>query len=359
MNTVLPRVLIMAGGTGGHVYPGLAVADVLRERGCAVAWLGTSAGLEARVVPKSNIELFCIKVRGLRGNGLVGWLRAPLAVTAAIAEAYGIVKRWRPDVILGMGGFASGPGGIAAWLSRVPLVIHEQNARAGLTNRVLAKFARRVLEAFPGTFAPSSRVSHLGNPVRADITTVPSLDDVRSPLRIVVFGGSQGASFLNEVVPRALAVLSTECDLQVLHQCGQKHAVSTTAAYESHPHQLQLQVAPFVQDMAAAYGQAHLLICRAGAMTVSELAAAGRAAILVPFPHAVDDHQSANAAYLVHAGGARMVAQSALDVDSMAAAIRALLSDPQQLIRMGHAARSAYVPQSAECVADVCMEMAR
>mgnify|MGYP001254586442 CR=1 FL=1 len=359
MSRLATRVLVMAGGTGGHVYPGLAVADALRARGCEVAWLGTSAGLEARVVPAADIQLFCIKVRGLRGKGLLGWLRAPFLVTAAVVEAYGVLKRWRPQVVLGMGGFAAGPGGLAAWLSGRPLVIHEQNARAGLTNRVLAKFARRVLEAFPQTFAGAASVMHLGNPVRAEITAVPTLEQVDPPLRILVLGGSQGALFLNETLPSALALLSYEFDLHVTHQCGTRHEEITNAAYAAEAHALDVTVKPFVDDMATAYADAHLVVCRAGAMTVTELAAAGRAAFLVPFPHAVDDHQTANGEYLVSAGGARLAAQSTLNIARLAESLRALLSDAQQLVRMGHAARTAYVPRSAERVADVCLEVAQ
>lgn len=352
-----PRVLIMAGGTGGHVYPGLAVAEVLRARGCQVQWLGTAAGLESRVVPAAGIDLQAIAVRGLRRRGLAGWLLAPPRLTGALWQAAAVLRRVRPQVVLGLGGFASGPGGVATWLHGLPLVVHEQNAVPGLTNRLLARLARRVLQAFPASFPPARRALTTGNPLRAGILAVaPLLAPPAATRRLLVLGGSQGARALNELVPAALAAGLGALRVEVLHQCGQMHLQATREAYRAAG--VQADVVSFIEDMPAAYAGADLVLCRAGAMTVCEVGAAGRPALFVPYPHAVDDHQSANALHLVRAGAARMLRESELDAPRLAAELRALFETPATLLRMGRAARAWTITDAAERVADVCLEVA-
>jgi UDP-N-acetylglucosamine--N-acetylmuramyl-(pentapeptide) pyrophosphoryl-undecaprenol N-acetylglucosamine transferase len=359
MTNAHPRILLMAGGTGGHVYPGLAVARELQARGCAVAWLGTATGLEARLVPDANIELHCIAVRGLRGNGVLGWLRAPFAVSAAVVDAMRVLKNWRPDAVLGFGGFVAGPGGVAAWLLRKPLLIHEQNARPGLTNRLLARISSRVLQAFPNTFSTRAAAHQCGNPVRAEIARVPTYEAPTgaAPVRILVLGGSQGAAFLNTTLPQALARVNSEIDLDVRHQCGAAHANTTATSYGEASADVSIET--YIGDMASAYEWAHLVIARAGAMTVTELAAAGRPSVLVPFPHAVDDHQTHNALYLVNKGAARCYQQRALDAQTLSEALLELLRMPQQLGCMAVAARSAHIPDADRYVADQCYEVAQ
>ena len=359
MNTPRARVLIMAGGTGGHVYPGLAVARELLARGCEVAWLGTAAGLEAKLVPDAGIELHFIQVRGLRGNGLFGWLAAPVAIAQAVLEAASVLARWRPTVVLGLGGFASGPGGLAATLKRIPLVVHEQNARPGLTNRVLAKIATRVLDAFPNSLVRSKDALVCGNPVRAEIAAVaqyiaPRENELR---RVLVIGGSQGATFLNESVPQAIARLESSPAVNVVHQCGAAHAQATRASYAIAG--VEATVVPYLENMTDAFAAAHLVIARSGAMTVTELAACGRPAFLVPYPYAVDDHQMHNANYLVQRGAAKCCAQTSLSVAEFASELSALINSPETLADMALAARAAFVPNADVRVADHCCEVAK
>jgi UDP-N-acetylglucosamine--N-acetylmuramyl-(pentapeptide) pyrophosphoryl-undecaprenol N-acetylglucosamine transferase len=292
------RVLIVAGGTGGHVFPALAVASALRERGVEVTWLGTRRGMEAKRVPEAGFPLDWVEVRGLRGKGVVGWLLAPFRLLRALIQALAVMRRRAPDVVLGMGGFVSGPGGLAARLSGRPLVIHEQNAIPGLTNRLLSRLAGRVLVGFPGTFPGRER--HTGNPVRAAIARLPEpaarLAGRSGPMRLLVLGGSQGALGLNRVVPEALAELSPEARPEVWHQAGERHVALAQEEYGQAG--VEGRVVAFIDDMSVAYAWADLVLCRAGALTIAELAAAGVGALLVPYPHAVDDHQSANAAFL-------------------------------------------------------------
>jgi UDP-N-acetylglucosamine--N-acetylmuramyl-(pentapeptide) pyrophosphoryl-undecaprenol N-acetylglucosamine transferase len=356
MKTTPPCVLVMAGGTGGHVYPGLAVASELRERGCRVEWLGTKAGLESRVVPSAGIDLHCITVVGLRGRGIAGWLLAVPRLARALFQSLSVLRRSRPDAVLGMGGFASGPGGVAAWLTRKPLLVHEQNAIPGLTNRVLVNLARRVYEAFPNTFPARTVAVTAGNPVRADIFDVTPRPDVQGrSLCVLVLGGSQGASALNSYLPRALAALPQSVAVDVRHQCGERHVATAKAAYRDHG--LHVDPEPFIEDMSAAYQWADLVVCRAGAMTVSEIAAAGRAALFIPFPHAVDDHQTANASYLVAAGAAVVIAQSQVEEGQLDNQLAELLNDPKRLSEMGLRARQLASPGAAVMVAAGCLEM--
>jgi UDP-N-acetylglucosamine--N-acetylmuramyl-(pentapeptide) pyrophosphoryl-undecaprenol N-acetylglucosamine transferase len=366
------RVLVMAGGTGGHVFPALAVAQCLRERGAEVQWLGASGGMESTLVPRYDFKFHGIAIRGLRGNGLLGWLSAPWRVLRALCAAFGVLRKVRADVVLGMGGFASGPGGLAAWLARRPLVIHEQNAVAGLTNRVLARFADRVLEAFPESFSASIAARHTGNPVRASIAAVPAPAQRFAErerrhalaggvpgeisLHLLVLGGSQGARVFNEVVPRALAALGTRVNIEVRHQAGERNLQHASRAYK----ELGLAVHPvaFIDDMATSYAWADLVLCRAGAMTICELAAAGAASILVPFPYAVDDHQSANARYLSEAGAAVLLPQQQLAPARLATMLEEFAHARARLLAMAEAARRRAITDASERVAQQCMEVA-
>lgn len=375
------RVLVMAGGTGGHVFPALAVAHCLRKQGARVQWLGAVGGMESSLVPQHGFDFHGIAITGLRGNGVLGWLCAPWRVFRATCAAHTVLRKMRANVVLGMGGFASGPGGLAAWLARRPLVIHEQNAIAGLTNRILARFADRILEAFPASFSEKTAARHTGNPVRESIAAVPApalrfaarkqqyLNDDRTShneadgaqggqsLHLLVLGGSQGAQVINEVVPCALNLLGRRAKIRVRHQAGERHLQSTCRAYN----ELGLAVQPvaFIKDMASNYAWADLVLCRAGAMTVAELAAVGVASILVPFPHAVDDHQSANARYLSEVGAAALVPQPQFTPASLATMLEEFSQKPVQLLAMAEAARSRAITDACERVAQHCLEVAR
>jgi len=355
---VSPPVLIMAGGTGGHVFPALAVAGVLRARRRGIVWLGTRRGIEARLVPAAGYPLECIDVEGLRGRGLGGWLLAPFTLARALLQARAVLRRHRPGVVLGCGGFASGPGGVAARLARIPLVIHEQNAVAGLTNRWLARCATRVAEGFPGSFPAGRRALQVGNPVRAEIAALPPPRQRAAgrsgPLRLLVFGGSQGAAALNRLLPPALAALPVTARPVVLHQSGARERDATERAYRECG--VAAEVRAFIDDMAAAYADADLVVARAGALTVTELAAAGVAALLVPFPAAVDDHQTRNAAFLVEAGAARMLAEAGLTAERLAVELAALgAAGRAGLVAMGEAARARAITDAAERVAALCL----
>lgn len=349
------KILIAAGGTGGHVFPALAVAKVLQRRGHSVVWMGAPNSFEARVVPTHGITIEFVRVTGLRGKGLLKMLTAPLLLCRAVFEAISILRRQRPQLVLGMGGFASGPGGLAAWLTRRPLLIHEQNAAPGLTNRLLARIANVVLEAFPHTFAGARTV---GNPVRAGFAELPAprqryAEHESLAPRLLVLGGSQGARALNEMVPAALALLPTDVRPQVRHQAGRTLDVAQ-AAYARHG--VAAEVLPFIDDMPSAYAWADLVVCRAGASTIAELAAAGCAALLIPFPHAVDDHQTRNGQYLVDAGAALMVAEAALTPDTLADLLRGLFAHRRDLVTMASAARAAAWVAADERIADLCLE---
>ncbi|MDH3949334.1 MAG: undecaprenyldiphospho-muramoylpentapeptide beta-N-acetylglucosaminyltransferase [Gammaproteobacteria bacterium] len=354
------NILIMAGGTGGHVFPALAVARYLRNEGVEVTWLGTRRGLESRVVPEAGFPIEYISITGLRGRGLLGWLLAPFRLTAALWQALQVCLRCRPGVVLGLGGFVTGPGGVAAWLLRRPLVIHEQNAIAGLTNRLLSRLARRVLEAFPGSFPQSIKTEQTGNPIRAEICDLPipekRIAAHQAELRILVIGGSLGAQALNEVLPQAIALLPSDNRPAIWHQAGQNKDAATRQAYANA--NVEVRVEPFIADMAEAYSWADLVICRAGALTISELAAAGVGAILVPYPHAVDDHQTRNALYLTEAGAARLILQAELNPEVLANVLHDLLSGGREgLVKMATAARQLAKPKATRQVAETCLEV--
>ena len=362
MSAVAERpVLIMAGGTGGHVFPGLALAEALRQRDVPVVWLGSRSGLEARLVPERGIPIEWIEVSGVRGKGLVGLALAPLMLARALWQALAVLRRLQPRVAVGLGGFVSGPGGLVAALLRVPLLVHEQNAVAGWTNRLLARYAQLVLEAFPGSFAAHLRPRVVGNPVRAAIAALPPPGERqvgrRDGARLLVLGGSQGALALNQTLPPALALLPAERRPSVRHQAGERGLESARQAYQRAG--VAALVEPFIEDMAAAYAWADLVVCRAGALTVSELAAAGVGSVLVPFPHAVDDHQTANARFLAEAGAALLVPQSELSPQRLAALLSELCAAPGRLAAMAEAARSLARTDAAERVAEEVIRHAR
>jgi len=353
-------VLIMAGGTGGHVFPALAVAAELSARGVAVAWLGTRRGLEARVVPAAGYPLETVRVSGLRGKGVLRLLLAPFMLMVALLQALLIQLRLRPCAVLGMGGFASGPGGVIAWLLRRPLLVHEQNSVAGMTNRWLLPFARTVMEAFPGSLPAKYHPVHTGNPVRAEITQLPSPAErfaARSgALRVLVIGGSLGAHALNETVPAAVQQLAAGQSLQLHHQTGSADVAMVAAAYAAFG--TDARVDAFVEDMAAAYAWADVVICRAGALTVAELAVVGVASILVPFPHATDDHQTGNARFLADAGAAILMPQATMTADKLAGLLADFLEQRGLLEEMAGRAQALALPDAARRVAALILQAA-
>jgi len=351
-------VLIMAGGTGGHIFPGLAVADVLRAQGVPVAWLGAAGGMETRVVPAHGIELHTVAVGGLRGKGLKTRLLAPLMLARSLVASLRVLRRVRPRSVLSMGGYVAGPGGVAARLTGTPLLVHEQNRVAGYTNRKLAGFARRVLAGFADALPNGEWV---GNPVRASIAALapPSarVGERTGRPRLLVLGGSLGARALNLALPQALALIPADQRPLVRHQCGNRGVDEARAAYMQAG--VEAEVVPFIEDMAAAYGWADLAVCRAGALTIAELTAAGLGAVLVPFPYAVDDHQTGNAQALVEAGAAELIQERDLDVQKLAQRLAALLADRAQLTAMAEAARTQAKPDAAATIAAACLDAAR
>ncbi len=354
----MTTVMILAGGTGGHVYPALAVARKLRDQGVVVVWVGTRRGLEARVVPAAGFEMEWITIRGIRHKGYTSWLLMPLRLAVAMFQSWRIMRRLRPDAVLAMGGFVAAPGGLVARLLRRPLLIHEQNAIAGLTNRWLAYIADTVMCGFPEAFGTLPGARHVGNPVRDEILALPApterLGARQGPLRILVVGGSQGAHVFNTVMPEAMARVAHQLSPQVWHQAGRNGRESTERAYRAS--MVEARVTAFIDDMAQAYAWADLLICRAGAMTIAEIAAAGIAAILVPYPHAVDDHQTANARFLNDRDAAVLVPQSEFDAARVAELLAGFAANRELLQKMAINARTCAVPDATEAVARLCVE---
>jgi UDP-N-acetylglucosamine--N-acetylmuramyl-(pentapeptide) pyrophosphoryl-undecaprenol N-acetylglucosamine transferase len=359
-------LMVMAGGTGGHVYPALAVADVLRARGWDVFWLGTQHGLEARVVPAAGIDMAWVSMGGVRGKGVLKKLLLPAMLLIAFWQSLRAILQRRPDVVLGMGGYTAFPGGMMASLLNRPLVVHEQNSVGGLTNRVLACLADRVLTAFPQAFRgkkdkpiPCRRVATewVGNPVRADIAALPAAERAArsGPLRLLVVGGSLGAQALNELVPKALALLPAERRPQVVHQSGRTHLDSLRENYAAAG--VEADVREYIEDMAAEYRACDFAICRAGAMTVAELACSGVPAVLVPFPFAVDDHQTGNAEFLSGAGAAWLMPQQELTAEKLAALIAGL--ERTTLATMSAQAMKLAKPDATQQVADICEALAK
>ena len=351
-------VLIMAGGTGGHVFPALAVADELRLRGIPVVWLGTKAGIESRLVPQAGYPIEWMSITGLRGKNTMTLLLAPVRLVLACWQALAVLLRRKPCAVLGMGGFASGPGGLMAWLLRKPLLVHEQNAIPGLTNKILARLASGVLQAFPGVFKQAITT---GNPVRQSICEIEKPESRvlqsqvqdKASLRLLVIGGSMGAVKLNEIIPQALAKIETAQRPEVIHQTGLKNIESAKTFYIETG--VEARVEAFIDDMPSAYQWADLVICRSGAMTVFELAAAGIASILIPYPYAVDDHQTANAYYLEQAGAAVIKQQHELTVDWLVEIINDFSANRKKLLDMAVAARKLAIPDSAKNIADACL----
>jgi len=357
-------ILITAGGTGGHVYPGLAVARALIEQNIPVIWMGTPKGLEARVIPEAGIEMVHLSVNGLRGKGLTTLLAAPLQLVKALFQSLMIMIKVKPSAVLGMGGFVAGPGGLVAALMGKPVLIHEQNAIPGLTNKLLSNVSKKILEGFPGTFPASGskekKILGVGNPVRKDIAAIDTptarLGDRWGHVHVLVFGGSLGAQVLNEVVPMALEEMPLDKRPVVRHQAGKNKDESTTSLYKKLG--VNAEVTPFIEDMAEAYEWADLVICRSGALTVAELAAAGMASVMVPYLHAVDDHQTANAKYLSESGAAVLMPQKELNADSLSAVLADLCGDRNKLIEMSIKARRLSKPEATEEVAALCAEYA-
>jgi len=350
-------IMILAGGTGGHVYPALAVAQRLQKKGVPVVWMGTRRGLEARVVPQAGIPIDWLSVSGLRGKRVFTWLLAPLRLNVAISQALMILLRHKPRLVLGMGGFVAGPGGLMAFVLSKPLVLHEQNAVAGLTNRLLAPLCDRLLEGLPGAFK-SAQAKVVGNPVRREIAELPPPEQRIAGrvgrLRLLILGGSLGAQALNEVVPEALKILTAEERPDVWHQTGPTKRQAAEQSYDRCG--VQGKIEDYIEDMATAYAWADLVLCRAGALTIAELATSGVASILVPYPYAVDDHQTANARILTAGGGAVLLQQSDLSAARLASLLKHFSRGRQELVNMALAARALAMPNAAETVAEICLE---
>ena len=351
-------VMIFAGGTGGHIFPGLAVAAALRARDVPVVWLGADGGMETRLVPQHGIAIETIAISGLRGKGIGPLLRAPLRVLSAIRAAARVLRKHRPRAVISFGGFAAGPGGIASALAGIPLLVHEQNRAPGMTNRVLVKFARSVLTGFPDAFPGKEIV--VGNPVRSVISDIATprqrFADRSGALRLLVLGGSQGARALNESVPQALRQLQ-DVAIEVRHQCGEKMREDAEIAYAAAG--IDASVEPFIADMAAAYAWADVVVCRAGALTLAEICAAGIASVLIPLPTAVDDHQTKNGLFLVERGAAVLLKQDATLAERLATTLRELAADPEKRLAMADAARSLAKPDAADRVADAALQVGK
>jgi UDP-N-acetylglucosamine--N-acetylmuramyl-(pentapeptide) pyrophosphoryl-undecaprenol N-acetylglucosamine transferase len=348
-------ILIMAGGTGGHIYPGLAVADALRAQGWNIVWLGAPNSMEAELVPKHGYPVAWVNFTGVRGKGVMRLFTLPFTLLRALGQSADAIFRHRPDVVLGMGGYITMPGGLMAAILRRPLVIHEQNSIAGMSNKVLAKLATRVLSGFPDVL---KKTTWCGNPVRADIAAVAEpqarFANRSGKLNVLVVGGSLGAQALNEALPKALALLSEAERPNVLHQTGKKHFETVQKLYEAAG--MKGDIRAFLDDMANQYANADVVICRAGALTIAELAAAGVASVLVPFPFAVDDHQTYNARFLSEKGAAVLLSQTELNAEKLAQLLREMTRE--KLLAMAQAARNLAKPDATQQVAQVCMELA-
>jgi UDP-N-acetylglucosamine--N-acetylmuramyl-(pentapeptide) pyrophosphoryl-undecaprenol N-acetylglucosamine transferase len=328
---MLKKILIMAGGTGGHIFPGIALGKAFQQKGVEVLWLGSHQGLETQLVPKAGFELFTLDISGFRGKKFLHQLFSPVRLCQAVLHAYRLLKKIKPEAVLGMGGFAAGPGGIAAKLLNIPLFIHEQNSIAGFTNKTLAKFSKKVFCAFPETFKPSQKMMITGNPVRQEIQKISPKNTLHSPPRILVFGGSRGAAALNEIVPKALEIFAKNRPLNIVHQTGQNNSAH---------YLIPARVVPFIDDMAGAYDWADIIICRAGALTLAELTAVGIPAILIPYPHAVDDHQTVNARFLEKNHAAIVMPQAALTPENLSETLNTLLTTPDKYQAMAQASRA-------------------
>ena len=350
-------LMVMAGGTGGHVYPAMAVADYLKAQGWSIVWLCTEGGMENRLIEGKGYSKAMMTMRGVRGKGMLGWLLLPVKLIRAFSQSTSALRQFQPNVVLGMGGFAAFPGGLMAWLLGKPLVVHEQNSVAGLTNKVLAKFAKKTLAAFPSAFGNNAQLA--GNPVREEISALPSpelrFQGRSGALRLLVVGGSLGAKALNEILPMTLAQIPIEQRPLVIHQAGEKHIEELAASYKTAG--VEAETRAFIKNMAEMYDWCDLVICRAGALTVAELSAAGVASVLVPFPFAVDDHQTGNAAYLADSGAAILIQQTALNLPVLLNILNELTRE--KLLDMAQKARALGKPQATANVAEVCKEIAK
>ena len=361
MSTSRSPVMILAGGTGGHVFPALAVAKQIEQQSVPIIWVGTKRGIESRVVPNAGFKIEWIAVNGLRGKNMATYLLAPFKLALASLQVSWLLIKHRPCAVLGMGGFVAGPGGLIAALLRKPLIIHEQNAIAGLTNRILAPFAKRIVTGFPSTFVRNN-VEVLGNPVREEISQMQRIQNVADPetrpLNVLIFGGSLGAHALNETVPAALAQvienLLDELKPNIWHQTGENKHDFTQEKYTHYG--VSARVDAFIENMQDAYAWADLVICRAGAITVAELSVAGLGAIFIPYPYAVEDHQTANASALVNAGAAIMVDEKNLTAEKLAQLLTDLLSNREKIKSFAKAATAFAKPQAARDVAKVCLQ---
>jgi UDP-N-acetylglucosamine--N-acetylmuramyl-(pentapeptide) pyrophosphoryl-undecaprenol N-acetylglucosamine transferase len=356
------RVLIMAGGTGGHVFPALAVAEQLRDANAKIAWLGTRRGIESELVPSQGIELNYIDVEGIRGRGLKALIKAPLQLWHAIRQALAVLAEFKPQVVLGMGGFAAGPGAVAAKLKGIPVVIHEQNSVAGTTNRLSAYIASRVMQGFPGTLQGGE---WCGNPVRPAIAKLAPpqqrFASRKGSARLLVLGGSRGALAINKLLPQALAQIDDRVRPEVMHQTGKAHLQSTIDDYQNYGINLKagkVKVMAFIDEMEDAYAWADFVICRAGALTIAELTAAGLGSLLIPFPYAIDDHQTANGQLLVDQSAAHMIQQAELSAEILAKEINIFCASPERRLNMAMRARELAKNDAAQVVASVCMEVA-
>jgi len=349
---------MMAGGTGGHVFPALAVAERLQAKGWEVHWLGSEKGMEASIIPKTKIPLHLISIQGLRRKDFLTKVLVPFQLIRALYQSLRVMAKLKPELVLGMGGFVTGPGGIAAWLTRRPLIIHEQNAIVGMTNRWLAKFASQVLEAFPGAFTPNAKAICTGNPVREVLLSLEKprerLQNRQGPLRLLILGGSRGAEALNTLCPEAIQVLKPAERPEIWHQAGEAQADITIKSYQKA--EVLARVDPFIEDMAKAYGWADLVVCRAGALTIEELASVGVASILVPYPFAVDDHQTYNGRFLEKQGAAKLIQQSALSPQALANILLELSADRDRLLKMAEAAFGVASRDALNKVTRVCEE---
>jgi len=359
-DSAVKNIVVVAGGTGGHVYPALAVALELQQRNYKIYWLGTAAGLEARVVPAADIELHMLRVQGLRGKGLGAKLQGLLLACWAVLQALAELRRLQPVCVLGMGGYVSGPVGMACRILGKPLLIHEQNSVAGTTNRILSRSARRVLTAYPAAFDASIDAILVGNPVREELLRRGERSkydyDGKRALKLLVIGGSLGARAINEVLPETLGLLGPSCPVQVRHQTGKAHGKTVKGAYQAAA-AANVEVVSYIEDMAAAYAWADLVLCRAGALTLTELTVMGRPSILVPLPHSIDDHQLHNANWLVNSGAALLLPQSELKPEALAKLLSQLAGSPTRLAALAHAASQSAALDATSKVADICEEV--
>jgi UDP-N-acetylglucosamine--N-acetylmuramyl-(pentapeptide) pyrophosphoryl-undecaprenol N-acetylglucosamine transferase len=349
-------LLVMAGGTGGHIFPGIAVAEMLKAKGWAIHWLGTEKRMEATIVPQHGFDISFINIAGVRNKSFLDRLKIPFKLLQSVLQSIVILRKVKPDVVLGMGGYASAPGGFAAWLMRIPLVLHEQNAVAGMTNRYLAKIATITLSAFPNAFSNSVKYQVVGNPLRKDITALTPVVPERpsNSKKVLVVGGSLGAKVLNDTVPQALKQIHLQ-NIDVWHQTGRNNQASVLANYQRFGlAEEKIKVTEFIEDMAAAYQWADIVICRAGALTVSELAMAAKPAIFVPLPHAVDDHQTKNAMYLVSRGAAKLLPQKEFNGTTLAQMLNSIFVSDSVVQSMVKAAHDAAHADATNRVANTC-----